>query len=94
MCVQGDSVKWEQRDQLVDSGVSGEMAKACTGAAVSVENEVTLERKETRNSLTGWMWWGKDRRSEGSLGFGEMTGRQNCVGEGRGLTRGSDAELC
>lgn len=61
MCVQGDSVEWEQRDQLVDSGVSGEMTKACTGAAMSVENEVRLERKETRNSLKVWLWQGKDK---------------------------------
>lgn len=65
MCVQGDSIEWEQRDQLVDSGVSGEMTKACTGAAVSVENEVRLDRKETRNSLTGWMWQGKDKEVRG-----------------------------
>lgn len=61
MCVQADSAEWKQRDQLVDSGVSGEIAKACTGAAVSVEDEVTLERKETGNSLTGWMWLGGQR---------------------------------
>ena len=61
MCVQGDSVEWEQRDQLVESGVSGEMTKACTGAAMSVGNEVRLGRKETRNSLTGWLWRGKDK---------------------------------
>lgn len=65
MCVQGDSIEWEQRDQLVDSGVSGEMTKACTGAAVSVENEVRLDRKETRNSLTGWMWQSKDKEVRG-----------------------------
>lgn len=61
MRVQGDSAEWKQRDQLVDSGVSGEIAKACTGAAVSVEDEVRLERKERGNSLTGWMWLGGQR---------------------------------
>lgn len=64
MCA-GDSAEWEQRDQLVDSGVSGEMTEACTGAAVSMEGEVRLERKETRNSLTGWMWRGKDKEIRG-----------------------------
>lgn len=41
------------------------MTKACTGAAVSVENEVRLDRKETRNSLTGWMWQSKDKEVRG-----------------------------
>lgn len=40
VCVQGDSAEQEQRDQLVDLGVSGELTVSCTGAAVSVEDEV------------------------------------------------------
>lgn len=50
VCVPGESAEQEQRDQLADSDVSGEMAVTCTGATVSVKDEVRLERRETRHS--------------------------------------------
>lgn len=78
MCMQGDSAEQEQRDQLVDSSMSGEMTVACTGQQClwKMKSGWRGKRQGSLDSLdVGFQGEAGTRMPEGRLGFGKPSSR-------------------